>query len=350
MIKEFFQTVAGDVPISLRIKEINGWRMRSKLAVRGTFKDPQIGLFKHRSHQVVSIPTCPLHHPSINALYSKVKKAIIELKIDPYDEEKGTGILRYLQFVVESKTRRVQLALVVNRPSPDGLLERFVKQLYNQGGLHSVWFNFQAQKTNRIFGEKWTLCDGDPYLWEHLGNVDCAFHPACFSQAHLSLFEEVLTRVREWARPNASVLELYAGMGAIGLNLASQSKEVICVEINPFAFDCFHLSRLKLPLRAQNKISMKISSSEDAIPFIAGKDVVIVDPPRKGLDDKVLDAICKADLQTQLIYLSCGPLSFQRDAEKLLANGWRIEKAEAYLFFPGSNHVEILCFLRKVSG
>ncbi len=346
--KEFFHKVASDVPISLKVKEIVGWRTRAKLAVRGTFQEPQIGLFKHRSHQVISIPTCPLHHPSINTIYSKIKKVMIGLKIDPYDEERGTGILRYLQFAVETKTRKVQLALVVNQSSQDALLERFVKQLYTEKGLHSIWLNFQPAKTNRIFGDHWALRDGEPYLWEQLGNAECAFHPACFSQAHLSLFEEVLSRIREWTPSNSRILELYAGVGAIGLNLASQSQEVTCVEINPFASECFQLSRLKLPLDVQGKISMKISSSEDALALIAGKDVIVVDPPRKGLDVKVLDALCNAEQQTQLIYLSCGPLSFQRDVEKLLSHGWKIEKAEAYLFFPGSDHVEILCFLKKL--
>jgi 23S rRNA (uracil1939-C5)-methyltransferase len=349
-VKEFFHRCAPAVPISLKMNEITRWRTRSKLAVRGTFRDPKIGLFKHHSHSVVPIPTCPLHHPLINAMNSKVRKAMIDCKIDPYDENKRNGILRYLQFTLERKTRLVQLALIVNCLTKNPLIEEFVKQLYKEGGFHSIWLNFQPQQTNRIFGEHWILCEGEPYLWEHLGTAKCAFHPACFIQAHLSLFEQVLTRVRDWSDLNAKVIELYAGIGVIGLNLTPQSQEVICVEINPFSSQCFDLSRLKLPPELQNKISIKISTSEDATHMIPGKGVIVVDPPRKGLDAKVLETICLAEKGTQLIYLSCGPHSFQKDVEKMLAHGWQIEKAEAYLFFPGSNHVEILCSLRKESG
>ena len=340
-IKTFFKSIVPD----LNLSEVTGWRTRSKLAARGTSIEPEIGLFKHGSHQVVSIPSCPLHHPSINILYAKIKKVIIERKIDPYNEENGTGILRYLQFVVERKTARVQLALILNRR--DRSMEEVVKQLYVKEGLHSVWLNFQSEQTNRIFGEEWLFCEGEPYLWETLGEAECAFHPACFGQANLALFEKVLKQIREWVAPNSRILELYAGVGVISLNLVSRAKEVVCVEINPYAFECFHLNRLKLNLDLQEKISMQIIPSEQALSLIDGKDVVIVDPPRKGLEPKVLEALCQTNGLSQLVYLSCGPISFQRDCEKLLACGWKLERLEGYLFFPGTNHVELLGFFIK---
>ncbi len=150
-VEAFFQRVAPEITVSLKVGEVTGWRTRSKLAVRGTPIQPEIGLFKSGSHQVVSIPTCPLHHLSINSLYAKVRKVMIERKIDPYDEERGVGILRYLQFVVESRTHRVQLSLVVNRQSKDSSMEAFVRQLYNEGGLHSIWLNFQLKQTIVLF-------------------------------------------------------------------------------------------------------------------------------------------------------------------------------------------------------
>lgn len=274
---------------------------------------------------------------------------MIELKIEPYNEEKATGLVRYLQFAVERKTRKVQLAIVVNCSTLNDTLDRWIKHLYNQGEFHSIWLNFQPAQTNRIFSDQWKHLEGEPYLWEHLGRTECAFHPATFSQAHLSLFEEVLVRIDKWIAPNLSILELYAGIGVIGFNIVEQSKEVVCVEINPFASECFQISRFKLLLDSQRKISFKLSSSEDAVHLISGKEVVIVDPPRKGLDRKVVDALCKAEKNTQLIYLSCGPRSFQNDVEHLLAHGWKIENAEGFLFFPGTDHVEILCSLRKVN-
>ncbi len=342
-VKNYFEKVA--IPISLVVGEATHWRGRAKLAVRGTSQHPEIGLFKHGSHEVVSIPTCPLHHPSINRVCGQVRQTLIDLNIEPYHEERGAGVVRYLQFVVEDKTGQVQLTLVVNKNDPQ--LERCVKRLYTQGGIHSIWLNFQTEKTNTIFGEKWELCAGEPYLWEHIGNLVCAFHPACFGQANKALFIQALSRIREWVKPHQSIVEFYAGVGVIGLNLAPQSKGVVCVEINPYASECFHLSRFKLPHETQRKISMKISSTQRALSLIAGKEVIIADPPRKGLDPELLDALCRPKEASQLIYLSCGPNSFQRDCEKLLQHGWKVDNAEAYLFFPGANHVEILCSFKR---
>ncbi len=349
-IEIFFHQSSPSTPVNLIVGEITGWRTRSKLAVRGTSAAPEIGLFKKGSHEVVAIPSCPLHHSGINRLYEKVRRGIQECKIEPYDEERGRGILRYVQFVVERKTKRVQLTLVVNRQALDPSLEKLGRWLYREGSLHSLYFNFQPEKSNTIFGKEWLFFDGETYLWEKLGLAECAFHPACFGQANLELFEQVLTRIRQWVAPGASVLELYSGVGVIGFNLLPQVKEVLCVEINPYASECFELTRLKLPTEQQDKIKLVISPSEGALHFLSGKDVVIVDPPRKGIEAPLLNALCNLKEGTQLIYLSCGPLSFQRDVKKLLAQGWIIEHAEAYLFFPGSDHVEILCSLRKGSG
>lgn len=348
VVRKFFQSAAPHVPFSLTTGAVTGWRTRSKLAVRGTVRDPQIGLFKFHSHDVVSIPTCPLHHPSINSSCAKIKTAMIEHKIEPYDEQRGSGTLRYLQFAVDRKTGDVQLTLVVNHKN--SFLDAFVQQLYRMGGFHSIWLNFQPEQVNRIFGEEWAHLQGEEYLWERLRSADCAFHPACFAQANLSLFEAALDRICNWVIPDAPIVELYSGIGAIGLNLVSTTNRVTCVEINPYALQCFELIQQKLPLGVQGNISMRVSSSEDAADLIAKNRVIIVDPPRKGLDAKVLDALCKANVGTQLIYLSCGPRSFQRDAEKLLAHGWKIENTEAFLFFPGTDHVEVLCDFKKESG
>lgn len=346
-LKEFFHRIDSSLDFQLTVKDVIHWRCRSKLAVRGTSSHPEIGLFKRGSHDVVSIPHCPLHHPSINRAYAKVIQSVTQCKIDPYREENGSGTLRYLQFAVERKTSRVQLVLVVNRLGWDPCLRDFVKLLYNKDDFHSLWLNFQPQQTNRILGEEWMLCEGEPYLWDTLGLASCAFHPACFGQAHLALFEEVLKRIREWVLPVQKIVELYAGVGVIGLNLLPQSDEVTCIEINPFAAQCFELSCSKLPVGLQRKISLRISSSEESISLIDGKDVIIVDPPRKGLDAKVLEAICEAKNASQLIYLSCGPRSFQRDCEKLLSKGWKIDRAEGFLFFPGTDHIEVLCSFKK---
>ncbi|MES2122920.1 MAG: hypothetical protein V4492_09120 [Chlamydiota bacterium] len=340
----FFKECAALPDFPIAISEVKGWRTRAKLAVRGTAEHPLIGLYKRGTHEVVAIEDCPLHHPAINKAIAQLIPLIRSHHILPYDELSHTGKLRYLQFFVERKSRRVQLTLVVNASSFDAMLKSLVKQLYAIGGFHSIWLNFQTDKTNVILGEKWEFCEGEPYLWERVGSVDCAFHPACFSQANPALFQTAVERIREWVIPQSHVLELFSGVGVIGLNLAHLGCEVTAVEINPYAAECFELSRLRLPPEVQGRLRMETASAEKALMH---HQVLVVDPPRKGLTAPLLKAIGEAKELQQILYLSCGPQSLQSDLKVLFSQGWKVEKAEGYLFFPGTNHIETLCSLMR---
>lgn len=341
----FFKEYADLPHFPIAIGEVVKWRTRAKLAVRGTSEVPLIGLYKRGTHDVVAIEECPLHHPAINKVALQLKALIQSQRIPPYQEPSQKGLLRYLQLFVERKSQKVQLALVVNSHSADAHLKSVVKQLYAEGGLHSIWLNFQPANTNKIFGDKWEFCEGEPYLWERMGSVDCAFHPACFSQANPALFDQVLERMQNWVIPQASVLELFSGVGVIGMHLAVHGSRVTAVEINPFSAECFQLSRLKLPPEVQERLNMEIASSDSF--QIDGYQVLVVDPPRKGLGSKLLEAIGRANDLEQILYLSCGPRSLQSDLKVLLSQGWKIDQAEGYLFFPGTNHVETLCSLSR---
>lgn len=323
------------------------WRTRSKLAVRGSIENPQIGLFRQNTHDVVSIPHCPLHHPYINRAYQTVQEAMIRSKIPPYNEQTITGAIRYLQFAVERRNRKIQLAVVINRKGRDPQIDKFVKQLYTSGQFQGIWINIQPGSTNRILGDTWYLAEGEPYLTDTVGGVELFLHPACFAQAHLELFEKILSSIKESLLPEEKVVEYYAGVGVIGLACVSKSEQVLCTEINPFASECFSLSRLKLPMPLQKKIHYLTGDAGALAHLVDESTVVIVDPPRKGLDPALLLKLCQAPHLKQIIYLSCGFYSFQKECEQLLEQGWQIEKAEGYLLFPGSNHVEVLCVLRK---
>lgn len=346
-VRNFFKSIDPSLTISLHHQESIGWRTRSKLAVRGNELEPEIGLFKKGTHEVVSIYDCPLHHPAINKAYEAVRQKIIEMKFPPYQEDQLNGVLRYLQFVVERKSRRVQLSLTVNRSGKDPVVDRFVKQLYEERMFLGIWVNYLPESTNRIFGEKWELIVGEPYLVENLCGLTFSLHPACFAQAHLSLFERILKSIQQSIKTEANVVELYAGIGVIGLCIAHLSQKVICSEINPYAEECFQLSRLQLKPDLQKKVSFVEGSVEKKLNLVDQGEVLIVDPPRKGLNLCLVDKILASPHLKQLIYLSCGFYSFKRDCEKLLENGWKVEKVEAYLLFPGTNHVETLCVLTR---
>jgi 23S rRNA (uracil1939-C5)-methyltransferase len=343
-IKKYFASH----PFSFHTDAVEGWRSRAKLAVRGTSTSPQIGLFKRGTHDVIPIPDCPIHHPSINQAVHTIRNWMIAEQIAPYDEKSHTGFLRYLQCVVERKTGKVQLTLVVNTQMLSTTDLEKLKVLEKQTDWHSIWINFQPDSTNRIFGDEWQLISGEPVIWETLAGTSICFHPACFAQAHLNLFEKILLSIKKSVKPNQKIVEFYAGVGVIGLTLADTLTSLVCTEITPFAQACFELAKKQLPVEQQKKVHSKIAASNEGISLLHDADVIIVDPPRKGLDPTLLQAILENTSATQLVYLSCGFRSFKHDAEKLLAAGWHITKAEGYLLFPGTDHVETLVIFEKL--
>ncbi|CAA7398467.1 unnamed protein product [Spirodela intermedia] len=395
------------------------WRCRAKLAVRGTAESPLIGLYEEGTHNVVDIPHCRAHHPSINSAVELLKKGISVLNIQPYNEDQGTGELRYVQMTVTTfntsipaaeryKYGKVQVTLVWNsrnEQSPGSeKLKALSDFLWRNGGpgsavhlIHSVWTNFQTSSSNVIFGNRWRHLLGEGDFWEHIGGIDFSLAPSSFGQANTQAFNSLLRKLQKYVPYGASVVDMYAGAGVIGLSVAATRKcrFVKCVEINKESKVSFEKSISRLPKTFDCNISWhQADASVDSIHWLEGADVVIVDPPRKGLDASLIDALnsvgasgrkagktVESSLQKAkdekrpwilrarepsiqmesktewegsqswpqtLIYISCGWESFKQDCMSLVANkSWHLEKAHGFNFFPGTQSIEVLAVFKR---
>lgn len=326
-----------------------GWRMRAKLAIQGTTETPLLGLYAEGSHNVVDIPFCRVHHPAINLGASLIRGFIKNNQVSLYNEKTRKGELRYLQFIVERSTGRLHVSFVLNLSQNNsdrlGFWRGALKDLWEVSSSvrwHSFSINLNTRSDNVIVGSQWECWFGDPHLWERFMGVDVCFLPSSFAQANLDQFEALLGTVSDWVPPGARVAEYYAGVGAIGLTLVNKCGEVRCCEINPFAEGCFRESFKRLSGAEAEKISWHNGASWQFAGWLDDADVVIVDPPRKGLESEFLKSLGEDRQVERLVYMSCGWDSFQRDAKVLLSAGWQIKKAEGHLFFPGSNHIETL--------
>ncbi|MEI8366552.1 MAG: hypothetical protein WCF65_09080 [Parachlamydiaceae bacterium] len=329
-----------------------GWRYRAKLAVRGSVEYPILGLFEKGSHQAVDIPECRVHHPAINKAAACLRLWIRDHGIIPYNEATGSGDLRYVQMTVEMSTGQVQLVLVFNH-RPEVAKQKFESTgaLLMQGSdlWHSIWFNSNQRRDNVIFGEGWSFICGQEWLWQTFCDLPICFHPASFFQANPEMYEALLRQIQRSVPQQASVVEFYAGAGVIGLTLAEQSKRVCCVEVVPLAECCFNKSYERQPLSIQEKLSFIRGTSAAQIARLKPPaTVVVVDPPRKGLEPELLNALCATTSVEVLVYVSCGWSGFKRDCEALLKGGWKLNKAEGFLFFPGSDHLEVLAVFEKI--
>ncbi|KAJ7015671.1 hypothetical protein NC653_004851 [Populus alba x Populus x berolinensis] len=228
-----------------------GWRSRAKLAVRGSSMKPLIGLYEEGTHNVVDIPHCKAHHPNINAAVELLRQGVTKLNIEPYDEDEGTGELRYVQMAVTTyntslpaperyKNSKVQVSLVWNSRNENShnfeKLNALANFLWRNGGpksdvrfIHSVWANFQTSTNNA--------------------------------------FDNLLRKLQKYVPYGASVTDLYAGAGAIGLSLAATRKcrqdpcvqknlgSVKCVEVNKESKLSFEKTVERLPNYVDSSIS-----------------------------------------------------------------------------------------------
>lgn len=340
-LQEFFTTKGIDFPILSH--NITNWRSRAKLAVRGEVGCPKIGLFEAGTHTVVDMPFCPHHYPVMNQTVALIRKMMIEFDIVPYKEKDHVGRLSYIQMVANREDHKIQLTLVWKGESLSEKEKEFTRALYEESDFfHSVWNNFHPLRSNTILGKKWELAFGEEIFLQKIGGISFAIHPSCFFQAHLEMFEEALDYLFSSIPDHTSILELYAGVGCISTYLSSKAEKVYMIESSDFAKKCFKKTVSLLPREESEKFHFIHSTVEDSdLTLFKKAKVLIVDPPRKGLS-----ALCKRKIEgvecRHLFYISCGPSSFMRDCGDLIEMGWKIKKAKGFLFFPGTDHVEVV--------
>ncbi len=349
----------------------HGWRTHAKLAVAPANKwgGIKIGLYSLGSHDVIPIPECRVHHPRINEAVYVIGHSAKVLKLDGYNESKMRGHLRYVQLTVERKSGKVQATLVWNANSfreatPE--LQLLVKKM-NQTAphlFHSVWANFRTGPGNTIFSfapKSWHRCYGPEFIVEKLSSVPenvptLYFSPPVFHQANLDAFEGVAAVVQRMVPKGSDVCELYAGMGLLGATVVRKSSRVRCSDLNPFGARAFSRWRAELSASLQGRISFENQSAEKALESgqADGSTCLIVDPPRRGLDNFVLKCLtsdmrfdpCTATVTT-LVYVSCGLEAFKKDAMGLIRGGWNVKEVEGHVLFPGSDRVEIVALFER---
>jgi 23S rRNA (uracil1939-C5)-methyltransferase len=214
--------------------------------------------------------------------------------------------------------------------------------------LHSLWWNGNPDRTNVILGPHFRQVSGPECVVETFAGAQVFFPPAAFGQNNLDLFEVLLAQIHAWIPGGRDVLELYAGCGAIGLGLVERSASLTFNEIGSASLAGLARGIAALPPEQRARTRVLAGSAGVAAPEIGSRSVVIVDPPRKGLEPAVIEALTRQKPE-RLVYVSCGLASFLRDTEALTGHGLALEAATAYDLFPYTPHIETLASFRRVS-
>ena len=326
-----------------------GFRVRARLAIRGRRGAPKIGMFQLGTHRVVPIPECSVHHPLINRVVAVVRRSLVDADVTSYAEVAHAGLARYLQVVVERSTQTAQVVLVANSPAAAPLaacLDLIRERLGDE--LHSLWFNSNCERSNTILGPHFQHWCGPASVIERFGGAAVHYPPGAFGQNNLDIAERIVEHVRARVPEGARVAEFYAGVGAIGLSLLPGVSELRMNEVSPHSLQGMALGLADLDPASRAKVEV-VPGPAGAVAAAAASaaNVVIVDPPRKGLDPELLEYLCEHSPE-RLIYVSCGLESLLGDIAQLTSRGkLRLADLAAFNLMPFTEHVEtVACFER----
>jgi tRNA/tmRNA/rRNA uracil-C5-methylase (TrmA/RlmC/RlmD family) len=305
-------------------------------------------MFQLGTHRVVHIPDCSVQHPLVNRVASVVRRALVDADVTPYSEPAHLGLGRYLQVVVERGSWTAQVVLVANSATVEPLakcIDLIRERLGDE--LHSLWFNAHCERSNTILGPEFHNWCGPASVIERFGGAAVHYPPGAFGQSNLDIAERIVEHVRAQVPEGARVVEFYAGVGAIGLSLLPRVREIRMNEVSPHSLQGMARGLAGLDPASRAKVEVVPGPAGDACQAASGADVVIADPPRRGLDRELLEYLSERPPEL-IVYVSCGLESFLDDTERLTSGGQlRLRGLSAFNLMPFTEHVEtVACFER----
>ena len=303
------------------------------------------GYYRQGSHQIVNINQCPIQDKRLNPLLGEIKQDLQQLQIPIYDEKTHQGALRHLCFRMGQNTGEILLTLVSAQLSDDNLEKQAEKWMKRYPSLVGVTLNHNPKKTNVIFGQKTELLAGRPYLVEQFMGLRYHLRAETFFQVNTAVAEKLLITVINQLplTGDETIIDLYCGVGTFTLPLAQIVKKAIGVE-------SYHLSIEQAQRNAEindiDNVEFITETTETFLPTLDIKpDLVILDPPRKGCQPEVIEAL-KQIKPEYIVYISCHPATLARDLQLLCQEGdYRIKFLQPADFFPQTPHVETAVIL-----
>lgn len=325
----------------------------------GTDKEgnPITGFYAGRTHDIIANTDCALGVDQNREILEIILQYMRENKIKSYDEKTGKGLIRHALIRYGFKTKEIMVCLVVNgKKLPKA--ERLIEKLIQIEGMTSITISPNTRRDNVIMGDSYEILWGQGYITDYIGNVKYQISPLSFYQVNPVQTEKLYGLALEYAdlKGDETVWDLYCGIGTISLFLAQKAKQVYGVEIVPQAIDD---AKENAKINAIDNAEFFVGKAEEVLPEYyaeyerehngetAHADVIVVDPPRKGCDETLLETIVKMQPE-KVVYVSCDSATLARDLKYLCANGYEITVCRGVDQFPQSVHVETVCLLSKL--
>ena len=334
-----------------------GYRNKAQFPF-GTDKEgnPITGFYAGRTHDIIANTDCALGVEQNKEILEIILQYMRENKIKSYDEKTGKGLIRHALIRYGFKTKEIMVCLVVNgKKLPKA--ERLIEKLVQIEGMTSITISPNTRRDNVIMGDSYEILWGQGYITDYIGNVKYQISPLSFYQVNPVQTEKLYGLALEYAdlKGDETVWDLYCGIGTISLFLAQKAKQVYGVEIVPQAIDD---AKENAKINAIDNAEFFVGKAEEVLPEYyaeyerehngetAHADVIVVDPPRKGCDETLLETIVKMQPE-KVVYVSCDSATLARDLKYLCANGYEITVCRGVDQFPQSVHVETVVLLSQ---
>ena len=334
-----------------------GYRNKAQFPF-GTDKEgnPITGFYAGRTHDIIANTDCALGVEKNKEILEIILQYMRENKIKSYDEKTGKGLIRHALIRYGFKTKEIMVCLVINgKKLPKA--ERLIEKLIQIEGMTSITISPNTRRDNVIMGDSYEILWGQGYITDYIGNVKYQISPLSFYQVNPVQTEKLYGLALEYAdlKGDETVWDLYCGIGTISLFLAQKAKQVYGVEIVPQAIDD---AKENAKINAIDNAEFFVGKAEEVLPEYyaeyerehngetAHADVIVVDPPRKGCDETLLETIVKMQPE-KVVYVSCDSATLARDLKYLCANGYEIKMCRGVDQFPQSVHVETVVLLSK---
>ncbi len=356
-VADAFRRIGGlDVPVlpTVPSPEVDRYRNKVQFPVgRDKNGQPCIGFYAGRTHRIVPCPDCKLQPGVLNEIGNALCAFFAAHGIQPYDEESGKGLVRHIFLRRGAHSGQIMVCLVCTRAKlPHS--EELVAQLREQfPAIATILLNVNAKNTNVILGSETHTLYGPGCLEDTLCGVPVQLGPLSFYQVNTLAAEQLYGIAAQYAQltPDDLLLDLYCGMGTIGLSMVDHCRELVGVEIVPEAIESAKANAARMGDAIAAKSRFFCADAGAAATRLAAEglrpDVIVLDPPRKGCDEATLSAVVKMNPQ-RVVYVSCNPATAARDAKWLEAQGYRTEKVQPVDLFPRTRHVETVCALSKL--
>ena len=355
-VTDAFRRIGGlDVPV-LDIcpsPEVDRYRNKVQFPVGLDKNDnPCIGFYAGRTHRIVPCPDCKLQPGVLNDIGNALCRFFAENGIQPYNEETGRGLVRHIFLRRGAHSGQIMVCLVCTRPNlphADALCTRLREQFAD---IATILLNVNSKNTNVILGTETHTLYGPGYIEDTLCGVPVQLGPLSFYQVNTLAAERLYGIAAQYAQltPDDLLLDLYCGMGTIGLSMVDHCRELVGVEIVPEAIESAKANAARMGDAVAAKSCFFCADAGQAATRLAAEglhpDVVMLDPPRKGCDEATLSAVVRM-APRRVVYVSCNPATAARDAAWLENNGYHAEKVQPVDLFPRTKHCECVIALSK---